>query len=145
MPTSPENNPRFHVFLIDLGWHTEVAQGVHDNLGVIRACLGGCPLFVLTPEQSLKVLRRDPHLIGSDPCLIVHDLRASEAGGQDGYHGFRLSLGRAKDSQQALRLFQDFIRFVAMHLDSTDIQREVGKKLRREGLAETIELLHKAI
>lgn len=145
MQKQPETRPRYHVFMLDLGWRSDVAKVIHDNLGVIQACLAGNPLFVLTPEQSLKVLQRDPHLIGSDPCLIVHDLRASEDGAMDGYHGFRLSLGRAKDGKEALRLFQDFMRFAAEHAGSRDIQRDLSKKLRREGLLETIELLHHAI
>jgi hypothetical protein len=100
---------------------------------------------VLTPEQSLVIMRRDPHLIGSDPCLIVHDLRVSSNTVGDGYHGFRLSLGRSKDGREALRLFQDFLRFIAEHANSPDIQKDLGMKLRREGFAQTIELLHHAI
>ncbi|BBL74400.1 hypothetical protein [Methylomagnum ishizawai] len=145
MQTQRPHTPRYHVFLLDLGWQTENARVIHENLGVINACLGGCPLFVLNREQSLAVLQRDPHLIGSDPCLIVHDTHVLGHNGGDGYHGFRLSLGRAKDGQEALRLFQDFLRFVAEHSGSPDIQKDLSKKLHREGLAQTIELLRHSI
>ncbi len=139
------NQPRYHVFLIDMGWRSEVAKVIHENLGVIKASLGVCPLYVLTPEQSRIIMQRDPHLIGSDPCLLVHDLRYSGSSAGDGYHGFRLSLGRAKDGKEALRLFQDFLRFVAEHANSPDIQKDLSQKLHREGFAQTIELLRHAI
>ena len=145
MATLSEPTHRYHVFMLDLGWRTEVSKVIHENLGVIHSCLNGCPLYVLSPAQTLKILQRDPHLIGSDPCLIIHDLRVGGAGGMDGYHGLRLSLGRAKDGREALRLFQDFMRFAAEHGNSPDIQRDVAKKLRREGLSETIELLHHVV
>ncbi len=137
--------PRYHVFLIDMGWQSEVAKVIHENLGIIQASLGPCPLYVLTPEQSHTVMQRDPHLIGSDPCLIVHDLRVGGNSIGDGYHGFRLSLGRAKDGKEALRLFQDFLRFTAEHANSPDIQRDLRRKLHREGLAQTIEVLRHAV
>jgi hypothetical protein len=137
--------PRFHVFVLDTGWHSEAAAALRENLAAIAMFAEECPFFVLTAEQSRMMLLRDPGLIGKGPSLIVHDLHAQGGRGSYGYHGFRLNLGGIPKREAALRALQEFLHFTFTHRDESDIENALRKKLHREGLVNAIEVLHRAI
>jgi len=99
------------------------------------------PLYVLTHEQSIELIRANPDLIGKDPILLVHDLHAKGGRGPSGYHGFRLCLGAIKTPEQALKAMQEFLQFVAAHRKSPDIEKDIQQKLHRQGVAGAIEVI----
>lgn len=142
---SGEDGPRFHVFVLDTGWRSEAAAALQQNLASIAMFADACPIFVLSPEQSRAMLVRDPDLIGKGPSLIVHDLHAKGGKGDSGYHGFRLNLGVIHRREDALRVLQEFLHFAFTHRNDPDIERAVRKKLHRAGLANAIDVLHRAL
>lgn len=132
--------PHFHLFVIDSGWRSEAADILHENLELIQDFAGDCPVFVLNADQSRQVCRSDPHLIGRDPSLIVHDLRSVGAG-DPGYRGLRLNLGMIRRRDEALSLLQEFLRFLLTHSRSPDIEQDLRRVLHREGLFQALEVL----
>jgi len=136
-----EHKPRFHLFLIDAGWKSSSAKVIRDNFHMIREFQNSDPLYVLTREQSIEVIRENPDLIGKDPILLVHDLHAKGGRGESGYHGFRLCLGLIKDSSKALSAMQEFLRFVHSHRRSADIEKDIRKKLHHAGMQGALEVI----
>jgi hypothetical protein len=137
----PAAAPRFHFFIIDAGWKTESAKVLRENFPMIRQFQNSDPLYVLTRAQSVALIRANPDLIGKDPILLVHDLRARGGRGESGYHGFRLCLGLLKEGQQALAAMQKFLRFVHHHRHSEDIETAIREQLHRKGLEGAIEVI----
>ncbi len=139
MPKGPLP-PHFHLFVVDSGWRSEAADILHENLELIQDFAGDCPVFVLNREQSRQFCRSDPHLIGRDPSLIVHDLRSSGAD-RPGYRGLRLNLGMTRRRDEALALLQEFLRFLLTHSRSPDIEQDLRRVLHRQGLFQALEVL----
>jgi hypothetical protein len=135
------HKPRFHLFLIDAGWKSSSAKVIRDNFHMIREFQNSDPLYVLTREQSIELIRENADLIGKDPILLVHDLHAKGGRGESGYHGFRLCLGLIKDSSKALSAMQEFLRFVHSHRRSADIEKDIRKKLHHAGMQGALEVI----
>lgn len=133
--------PRFHFFIIDSGWKSSSAKVIRDNFHMIREFQNDDPLYILTREQSIELIRANPELIGRDPMIVVHDLHAQGGRGDSGYHGFRLCLGLVKDSAKALDAMQEFLRFVHNHRRSADIEKDLKKKLHHAGLEGALEVI----
>jgi hypothetical protein len=136
-----EHEPRFHFFIIDAGWKSTAAKVIRDNFAMIREFQNSDPLYVLSREQSIEMIRANPDLIGRDPIILVHDLQAQGGKGESGYHGFRLCLGLIKKSDQALYAMQEFLRFVHSHRRSPNIEKDIKEKLHRKGMEGAIEIL----
>jgi hypothetical protein len=136
--------PRFHVFVLDSGWQSAAGEALRDNLPTISLFADSCPIYVLTREQSHALLARDPDLIGKGPSLIVHDLHAKGGRGESGYHGFRLNLGVIHSREDAIQALQRFLHFTFTHRDCGDIETAVRERLHRDGLANTVEILHRS-
>ena len=71
----------------------------------------------------------------------MHDVAAIDETGTTDFHGFRLRLGLLRTHQQALLALQNFARFLRMHRQSADLEAEIRRELRREGLAGAIEII----
>jgi hypothetical protein len=142
--TVPEKSPRFHFFVIDSGWNSAAAKVLRENFHMIHEFRSQDPLFVLDNQQSIALLRKYPDLIGKDPILSVHDLQAVGGRGLSGYHGFRLCLGTLHQPAKALYALQEFLRFVAAHRHSSDIEQDVRKRLHRQGLEGAIEVVRES-
>ena len=133
--------PRFHFFVIDTGWKTESGKVLRENFHMIRIFQNSDPLYLLTREQSIALVRANPELIGKDPIVLVHDLHAQGGRGESGYHGFRLCLGLIKEGPQALAALQKFLRFVHHHRHSEDIEQHIRERLHHKGLESIIEVI----
>ena len=152
-PTAPQSSsaaavavePRFHVFVMDVGWQSQAGAALRENLHMISMFDQHCPIYVLSKEQSQQMLEQDPELIGKGPSLIVHDLHAKGGRGESGYHGFRLNLGMIHSREEAIRELQRFLHFTFTHRDCTDIEPAVRNRLHREGLANVVEILHRTV
>ena len=113
-PLDP-NAKRFDIFLIDSGWNTAVGKLVRAHLPTMLNYEKEDAFYMLSPEQSVELLKRTPHLIGHDPIILVYDLYAPPSRKKRGYRGFRLNLGLIKHPEQALARLQEFLRFVAVN------------------------------
>lgn len=138
---APISLARFHFFIIDSGWKSVSAKVIRENFRMIREFQSRDPLYVLSQEQSIALIRANPDWIGKDPIILVHDLHAKNSEGATGYCGFRLCLGLIKNSEQALTAMQEFLRFVHSHRRTLDIEKEIQAKLHREGIEGAIEVL----
>ena len=136
---------RFQLFIVNTGWQSDASEVIEENLENFKSLMGQIPVYALSKEQSRKVLLSDPDRIGTDPCLLLIDQHASGGQGANGYHGFRLSLGRATNKAEALEIFQTFTRFIVTHMTSTDIERQVRKRLQKEGFQSAFEVLKNVV
>jgi len=143
--TLPEITPRFRLFIVNTGWQSEASEVLEENLENFKSLMGSIPVYALSKEQSRQVLLSDPDRVGTDPCLLLIDQRASGGQGANGYHGFRLSLGRATNKSEALEIFQTFTLFIVTHMSSTDIERQVRKRLQKEGFQSAFEVLKNVV
>ncbi|QJD30860.1 hypothetical protein [Methylococcus geothermalis] len=135
------HQPRFRIFILDTGWTSPAAQVIRDNFEMIRSFQDGDPLYVLSPEQSRDIVKRHPQFIGKDPVVIVRDMHRS--GPRDGgeYHGFHLNLGLIQKPVRALHALQEFLRFLSMHRDSPNIEKDIRDRLHKDGFIGTIEVI----
>ncbi|WZO98049.1 hypothetical protein EP7_005102 [Isosphaeraceae bacterium EP7] len=144
------NNPpgphekRFNYFLVDSGWNHAVSKMVRSFFPTYFNAHTPDSLYILTPEQSMLILQRDPELIGRDPIILVYDLYASNHRGARGYRGFRLNLGLIRSPEQAMARLQEFVRFIAVHRSSQHLEGEVRRELHREGIDGMVKILREA-
>jgi hypothetical protein len=142
-PPDP-NAKRFDFFLIDTGWNVPVGKLVRSHLALVFSFVKQDDFYLLSPEQSVEIMRRAPHLIGHDPILLVYDLYAPPTRKPRGYRGFRLNLGLVKHPEQALARLQEFLRFIAINRAADRLDRAVTGELHREGLEGMIKILREA-
>jgi hypothetical protein len=134
-PLDPSQK-RFDIFLIDSGWNRAISEMVRKHLPLIYEYQKPDDLYLLTPEQSVEVLKHDKDLIGYDPTIVYYDRYGSGS-----YRGFRLNLGLLRNAEQALARLQEFIRFVAANRAAQNLDREVRRELHREGMEGIVKLL----
>jgi len=142
-PLTPET-PRFHVFLIDTGWNGPVSKVLHEQMPLFHHYHPQDPVYILSREQSIKILQKAPEHIGRDPMIVVYDIyrpKRNQTKEKANYHGFRLNLGIIKNPQQALFKLQEFLKFVATHRTADCLSCEVERELHREGLGNMVKLL----
>ncbi|MDG3007098.1 hypothetical protein [Paludisphaera mucosa] len=132
---------RFDIFLIDTGWNGPVSKLVRAHLPILYEFQKQDTLYLLTPEQSIEVLRREPLLIGRDPTILVYDLMAAKGADAGNYRGFRIHLGRFRNGEQALARLQEFLRFINMHRTAERLDVQVRRELHREGFSGSVKLI----
>jgi hypothetical protein len=142
-PLDP-NAKRFDIFLIDTGWNSAVSKVVNAHLKPFIHYDNQDGFYILSPEQSIQLLKCAPHLIGHDPIIVVYDLYAPPNRKSRGYRGFRLNLGLIKRPEQALTRLQEFFRFVALNRTAVPLDRAIRRELYREGFEGMIKILREA-
>src|SRR5262245_26392665 len=75
-PLTPDMK-RFDIFLIDSGWNVGVSKLVRSHLPLLYEYHRQDSLYILTPEQSVALLRHAPEAIGHDPIVAVYDQYAA--------------------------------------------------------------------
>jgi hypothetical protein len=139
---SPVNEePRFQIFIVDAGWNSPARRVLHENFGMLRDLAKNDPIYVLSRENSIDFIQNHPSLLGKGPAIVVHDLAALREAGATGFHGFRLHLGLMRSEEQALLALELFARFLATHRRSVDLEADVRRNLRREGIIGAIEII----
>ena len=133
--------PRFQIFIIDGGWDSPSHRVLRANFGMLRDLAKNDPIYVLSREKSIEFILSQPSLLGKGPAIVAHDLAALSEGGTGGFHGFRLHLGLMHSEEQALLALELFARFLATHRQSTDLEAEIRRDLRREGIIGAIEII----
>jgi hypothetical protein len=142
-PLDP-NAKRFDIFLIDTGWNSAVGKLVRSQLATMFSFEKQDAFYILTPEQSVELIKQTPRLIGHDPIILVYDLYAPPNRKSRGYRGFRLNLGLIKQPEQALARLQEFLRFVAINRTAIPLDRAIRRELYREGIDGMIKILREA-
>lgn len=132
--------PRFRIFILDSGWNSAARRVLHENFHMIRDLHFDCPIYFLGRERSLEIMRRFPELVGKDPIIRVHCEVTSQQH-KPGFHGFRLHLGLLKEEEAALQALQNFTKFIAVHRNSMDLEADMRKRLRQEGLTGAFEIV----
>jgi hypothetical protein len=142
-PAQTAANPelRFRIFVIDTGWNQVASRVIKQNIALIRDLTHEEPLYYLDRDKSVALLRQYSSLIGRDPIISVHDLRAVHKNAVHHVHGFRMHLGLLHKEDQVLTALQMFARFLITHRAAKDLDRSVRKKLHRDGLAGVIEII----
>ena len=99
------------------------------------------PLYILSKEQSVELLKRHPHMIGKDPILLARDLKAGQGHCSQDYHGFHLNLGMLGEPNKAADGLRNFLNFLSNHRHSSNIESDIKQKLHQDGLQGAIEVL----
>ena len=140
-PLRAQPGPRFQFFLIDSGWNTTCARIIRENLDMVTRFQNDDPLYILSKEQSVELLKRHPHMIGKDPILLARDLRAGQGHCSQDYHGFHLNLGMLGEPNKAADGLRNFLNFLSNHRHSSNIESDIKQKLHQDGLQGAIEVL----
>lgn len=138
---SDEQKELLRVFIIDSRWNSAASKVLHENIDVLHKLMGADPLFVLDQDASVEVLRQHRQLVGRDPIISVHNVGAMAVGGEQQEHGFRLHLGLLKTEAQVLHMLQIFSNFISRYRELQNLEASVKRKLRREGMAGTLEII----
>ena len=136
-----DEEPRFQIFIVDSGWNSPARRVLHENFGMLRDLAKNDPIYVLSREKSIEFILSQPSLLGKGPAIIAHDLAALREGGTGSFHGFRLHLGLMHSEEQALLALELFTRFLATHRRSVDLEADIRRDLRREGIIGAIEII----
>lgn len=99
------------------------------------------PFYVLDKANSIAILNEDCDLIGHDPVIFVHDMWAIRRPGQTQEHGFRIHLGLLREEDKVLAALQMFARFIARVRLSGDLQTQVRRELRKDGIDGAIKII----
>jgi hypothetical protein len=137
---APRKTPRFRIFIVDSGWNSPARKVLHDNFHLLRELESESPIYFLGRERSIELMRRYPVLVGKDPIIRVH-CEVERKHRKPGFHGFRLHLGLLRQPSKALQALQNFTRFIGMHRDSADLEADMRRRLRHEGLQGAIEIV----
>jgi len=141
-PDSPaDEEPRFQIFIVDGGWNSPAHRVLHENFGMLRDLAKNDPIYVLSREKSIEFMLSHESLLGKGPAIVALDSAALREGGAAGFHGFRLHLGLVHNEEQALLALELFARFLATHRRSVDLEAEIRRDLRREGIIGAIEII----
>ena len=141
--TSDEPRPetRFRVFVIDTGWNEIAHRVLRKQIPLFDTLIGDTPTYWLDRRTSVALLRKHRELIGRDPILCVHDLRAVKRRGTLGVHGLRLHLGLLRSEDALTRALQMVMHFLARHEVSGNFEAEVRSRLQLEGLKGAIAIM----
>lgn len=140
-PLRAQPGPRFQFFLIDSGWNTTCARIIRENLDMVTRFQNDDPLYILSKEQSVELLKRHPHMIGKDPILLARDLKAGQGHCSQDYHGFHLNLGMLWEPNKAADGLRSFLNFLSNHRHSSNIENDIKEKLHQDGVQGAIEVL----
>jgi hypothetical protein len=141
-PETPHDEDlRLRIFIIDTGWNSAASRVLKENTEVLCNLTEFDPIYVLDHKTSVEILRKHRALIGRDPIISVHNMHALAKTGTGEQHGFRIHLGLLRSESQVLVALRMFANFLARYRTSKDIEGQVRRVLRREGLAGAIEII----
>jgi hypothetical protein len=132
---------RFRVFVIDTGWNEAAHKVLRKQIPMFDTLVGDTPTYWLNRKTSVALLGQHRELIGHDPIVCVHDLRAVKRRGTLGVHGLRLHLGLLRTEDALTRALQMLIHFLARHEASANFEAEVRSRLQLEGLKGAVAIM----
>jgi hypothetical protein len=132
---------RFRVFVIDTGWNEVAHKVLRKQIPMFDTLIGDTPTYWLNRKTSVALLGKHRELIGHDPIVCVHDVRAVKRPGSLGVHGLRLHLGLLRTEDALTRALQMLIHFLARHEASDNFEAEVRSRLQLEGLKGAVAIM----
>jgi hypothetical protein len=137
----PNQEKRFQVFIIDTGWNETAHRVLRKQIPLFDTLTGDTPTYWLDRRTSVALLRKHSDLIGRDPIICVHDMRAVKRPGTLGVHGLRLHLGLLRSEDALTRALQMVVHFMARHEVTSNFEAEVHSRLQLEGLKGAIAII----
>jgi hypothetical protein len=137
-----EAKKSFDIFVINSGWNVPLTKALSHDLELVQSYLEGHQLYVLSREQSTKLIKAHPELIGHDPIMLVVDRELQKAGRK--HFGMRVNFGLLRSPEHAMARLQHILRFIADQRAASDITRAVKRDLQRSGIDGAIEALLEA-
>jgi hypothetical protein len=131
---------RLDIYVIDSGWDSVAHRVLCNSLDLIKNYLVNHNLYVLSPDQSTKLLSAHSELIEKDPVLMVVDPLALKLRNPHGY-GARLVLGQIYDESRVEWLIRMFLRVVNTHSETLDIAHTFQEYNYREGVKGAVEIV----
>jgi hypothetical protein len=141
IPGEAVQEARFRVFVIDTGWNEAAHKVLRKHIPMFDTLTGDTPTYWLNRKTSVALLGKHRELIGHDPIVCVHDLRAVKRRGGLGVHGLRLHLGLLRTDDALTRALQMLIHFLARHEASENFEAEVRSRLQLEGLRGAVAIM----
>ena len=137
--------PRFRIFIIDSGWNSIAGRVLRDNLPLFNDLTPDHPTYLVDRATSVRLLRRHQELVGCDPIISVHDLKAFERRRRGDVYGVRAHLGLLRDEKAVISLMKLLAGFLSRYRDSDRFEQGVRNELRLEGLQGAIEIVMGAV
>ncbi|HEV3024215.1 MAG TPA: hypothetical protein VGX76_17185 [Pirellulales bacterium] len=130
---------RFDIFIVDVGWHSPVADVLRKNLEKCAKYQWTSNTYVLTHDQCVALFRKHPSMIGTEPSVIVIDREAYAARRSNGF-GFKVNLGMIRDVATANNLLKWILGVLAEQKPGSDITAPVRCVIHKEGLRGAISI-----
>jgi hypothetical protein len=137
--------PRFRIFIIDSGWNSIAGKVLRENLSLFNDLTPDHPTYLIDRATSVRLLRRHQELVGCDPIISIHDLKAFERRRRGTVYGVRAHLGLLRDEKAVISLMQLLAGFLSRFRDSDKFEQGVRSALRLEGLQGAIEIVMGAV
>jgi hypothetical protein len=138
-PCAGTAKKRFDIFIVDVGWHSPVADVLRKNLEQCLRYQMKSNVYKLSPEQCVAMFHEHPSMIGSEPSLIVVDREAYAARRPQGF-GFKLNLGMIRDVATANNLLKWILAVLAEQQPGSDITQPIRTVVHKEGLRGAISI-----
>jgi hypothetical protein len=139
-PAEVKKTARFDIFIVDIGWHSPVADALRKNLEHCLSCTGNSTAYVLSHEQCVEFFRHHPASIGNEPSLIILDREATAANRPQGF-GFKLNLGLIRDFPTASNLLKWVLAVLAEQKPGSDITEPIRTVIHKEGFRGAVDIL----
>jgi hypothetical protein len=139
VPASPKDK-RFDIFVVDVGWHTPVADALRKNLEKCLRFSERSTVYILTQDQCAEFFRNHPSAIGTEPSIIVLDREARAANRAQGF-GFKLNFGLIRDYPTASNLLKWVLAVMAEQKPGSDITEPIRTVIHKEGLRGAVDIL----
>ena len=149
MPVEPsledlDSHLRLDIYIVNSGWDSMQSRVLMKSLDLIKAYIKRHNLFILSPEQSVRMLSAHPDMIGKDPLIIVVDKLAQQLKSPHGY-GAQVALGLCHDEARVQWLIRMFLRVVNTHSETLDIAYTFQEFNHKEGVKGAIEIMVESI
>jgi len=132
--------PRFDIFVVDVGWHSPVADALRKNLELCFRHSHNSTAYVLSQDQCAEFFRHHPASIGNEPSLIILDREALAANRPQGF-GFKLNLGLVRDFPTASNLLKWVLAVLAEQKPGSDITEPIRTVIHKEGFRGAVDIL----
>lgn len=135
-----DSHLRLDIYIVNSGWDSMQSRILMRSLDLIKAYIKRHNLYILSPEQSVRMLSGHPDLIGKDPLIIVVDKLAKTLQSPHGY-GAQVALGLCDDENRVEWLIRMFLRVVNTHSETLDIAYTFQEFNHKEGIKGAIDII----
>jgi len=137
--TAAPQDRRFDIFIVDVGWHSPVADVLRKNLETCMKYQLMTNTYLLSREQCAAMFREHPSMIGTEPSLIIIDREAYAARRAQGF-GFKVNLGMIRDVGTANNLLKWILGVLAEQKPGSDVTVPIRTVIHKEGIRGAISI-----